>query len=211
MNILATNSDSNNADVGLIIALALGVALIITLVVFITHTIRLNKGISFIYTVIDDQADSTIDSAIEKNETAKKDMKKGVIKDYGRQRKETAAQYDKKIKEVNKKYSKEVKATKKEANAKVKAAKKENNPETVTQIREKCEIDVRNINASKRAEVEPIVSEKNDKLKELENRYKPSLVTFQRVLALSRHSKPIAKILKKAKEKEYPMPDYDNQ
>lgn len=209
---LATSTNTqSNIDIGMIIAIVLGVALIVTLVVFIIYTVNLKKSISFIYTVVNDEADATIDSALERNETAKKDMKKGVIKDYGKQKKETAKEYDKKIKDTNKKYEKDIKAVKKEANAKIKEAKKENDTDTISQVREKCEIDVRNIGAAKRAEVEPIVAEKNDKLKELENRYKPSLETFQRVLSLSRHTKPLFKILKKVKEKGYTMPDYDKQ
>lgn len=209
MNFLA--SSQNNIDIGMIIAIVLGVALIVTLVVFIVYTVNLKKSISFIYTVVNDEADATIDSALDRNETAKRDMKKGVIKDYGKQKKETAKEYDKKIKETNKIYEKQIKAVKKEANEKIKIAKKENDVDTMTQIRENLEINVRNIGASKRAEVEPIVAEKNDKLKELENRYKPSLVTFQRVLTLSRHTKPLGKILKNVKEKGYTLPDYDKQ
>ncbi len=212
LKLLASSSDSGkNVDVGLIVAIVLGIALIVTLVVFIIYTINLKKGVSFLYTIVGSEADTTIDSAIEKNETAKKDMKKGVVTDYNKQRKEIAKEYDKKIKEINAGYAKQVKETRKQANAAIKVAKEDEDAEGLTQIREKLDIDVRNINASKRAEVDPVVTEKNAKLKEIEDQYKPSLITYQRVLAVSRHTKPVAKILKKCKEKEYALPDYDKQ
>ena len=210
-NLLSNSGSSSNVDIGAIIAVVLGIALIVTLVVFIIYTINLKKGVSFLYTIVGSEADTVIDSAIEKNENAKKDMKKGTVADYNKQRKEITAEYDKKIKDINTKYSKEIKDYKKQANAALKVAGEDEDTAGAAQIREKLDIDVRNSNAAKRAEVDPLVNEKNAKLKELENQYKPSLVTYQRVLAVSRHTKPVAKILKKTKEKEYSLPDYNEQ